>query len=161
MARSFGDRRARGARALRAFVHHCGRAAGTRTARSRVIGAIELPKKMKRGALRSVLSERLREGNLFVIDDFNLDAIEVKGKSGEALAGHKTKKFLNVTKSFGWDGKTLIVETKPAESLLLSSRNVEGVNITTGKTLNIYEVLYHDRIVFTRAAISAVEERLS
>ena len=121
----------------------------------------DLPKKMKRGALRSVLSERLREGNLFVVDDFNLDAIEVKGKGGDALAGHKTKKFLSIAESFGWGGKTLIVETKPAESLVLSSRNVEGVNITTGKTLNIYEVLYHDRIVFTRAAINAIEERLS
>ena len=106
-----------------------------------------------------MLSERLREGNLFVVDDFNLDAIEVKSKGGDALAGHKTKKFLSVAQSFGWGGKTLIVETSPAESLVLTSRNVPGVKITTGKTLNIYDVLYHDRIVFTRAAINALEER--
>ena len=121
----------------------------------------ELPKKMKRGAMRSVLSERLREGNLFIVDDFNLDAVDVKGKSGDALAGHKTKKFLSVASSFGWTGKTLIVETEATESLVLSSRNVKDVNITTGKTLNIYDVLYHDRIVFTRASISTIEDRLS
>ena len=121
----------------------------------------EMPKKMKRGALRSVLSERLREGNLLVVDDFDLDVIEVKARNGEALASHKTKKFLFLTSTFGWDGKTLIVENEPPESLVLSSRNLPGVKLTSGATLNIYEVLEHDRIVFTKAAISTLEERLS
>src|SRR5215510_11581487 len=66
----------------------------------------EMPKKMKRGALRSALSERLREGNLVVVDDFNLD-------------DHKTKSFIGVAKSFGWEKKTLIVETKAANNLIL------------------------------------------
>jgi large subunit ribosomal protein L4 len=120
----------------------------------------ELPRKMKRGALRSVLSERLREGNLFVLDEFNLDSIEVRSKSGDVLAGHKTKKFLSVAGTFGWAGKTLIVENEPADSLVRSSRNVEGVKVTSGASLNIYDVLNHDRIVFTKAAISTIEARL-
>lgn len=121
----------------------------------------ELPKKMKRGALKAALSERLREGNLIVVEDFNLDAVEVKGRDGEALANHKTKKFLSVAASFGWQGKTLIVENDPGAALVLSSRNLPGVAITSGALLNIYDVLYHDRIVFSRSAIGAVEERLS
>jgi large subunit ribosomal protein L4 len=120
----------------------------------------ELPKKMKRGALKAALSERLREGNLIVVEDFNLDAVEVKGPDGEALANHKTKKFLSVAASFGWQGKTLIVENDPGAALVLSSRNVPGVAITSGTLLNIYDVLYHDRIVFSRSAIGAIEERL-
>ncbi len=120
----------------------------------------EMPKKMKRGALRSALSERLREGNLFVVEEFNLDVIEVKSASGEVLASHKTKKFLSVAGTFGWAGKTLIVANEPADSLVRSSRNVPGVKLTSGATLNIYDVLNHDRIVFTKAAIGTLEERL-
>ena len=57
-------------------------------------------------------------------------------------------------------GKTLIVENEPADSLVLSSRNVEGVKLTSGASLNIYDVLTHDQIVFTKAAIRTIEERL-
>lgn len=121
----------------------------------------EVPKKMKRGALRAALSERLREGNLVVVEDFNLDAVEVRGANGEVLENHKTKKFLSIASNFGWEGKTLLVESKPGPSLLVSSRNLPGVEITSGAQLNIYDVLYHDRIVFSREAISAIEERLS
>jgi large subunit ribosomal protein L4 len=121
----------------------------------------EAPKRMKRGALKSVLSERLREGNLIVVENFDLDALDVKGPNGEALASHKTKKFMSVASSFGWEGRTLLVENHPGAGLLLSSRNLPGVDITSGAQLNIYDVLYHDRIVFSRSAIDAVVERLS
>ena len=57
----------------------------------------EMPKKMKRGALNSVLSERLREGNLVVVDEFDLDVLDVKARNGEELASHKTKRFLFLT----------------------------------------------------------------
>jgi large subunit ribosomal protein L4 len=121
----------------------------------------ELPRRMKRGALRAALSERLREGNLVVVDELNLDAIELKDKNGNALAGHKTKKLLEVAKSLGWGSKTLIVETEPQANLVLSSRNIPGVKIASGVNVNIYDVLYHEKLVFTKAAISLLEERLS
>jgi large subunit ribosomal protein L4 len=121
----------------------------------------EMPKKMKRGALRSVLSERLREGNRLVVDEFNMDVLDVKARNGEELPSHKTKRFLFLTTTFGWAGKTLIVANEPPESLVLSSRNIPGVKLTSGATLNIYDVLAHDRVVFTKAAISTIEERLS
>jgi len=108
----------------------------------------ELPKKMKRGALKSALSERLREGNLIVIDGFNLE-------------NHKTKSFVAIAELFGWDKKTLIVETEPQVNLILSSRNVQGVKIASGVNVNIYDVLDHEKIVFTRASISALQEKLS
>lgn len=108
----------------------------------------ELPRKMKRGALKSVLSERLREGNLVVVDGFDLE-------------NHKTKTFVSVAKVFGWDKKTLIVETEPKNNLLISSRNVPGVKVATGINVNVYDVLYHEKIVFTREAINALQEKLS
>jgi large subunit ribosomal protein L4 len=107
----------------------------------------KMPTKMKRGALRSALSERLREGNIVVVDEFNLD-------------DHKTKTFLAIAESFGWDSKTLIVETAPANNLILSSRNVPGVKVASNVNVNIYDVLYHDKLVFTKKAINALQERL-
>lgn len=108
----------------------------------------ELPRKMKRGALKSALSERLREGNLVVVDGFDLE-------------NHKTKTFVSVAKVFGWDKKTLIVETEPKNNLLISSRNVPGVKVATGINVNVYDVLNHEKIVFTREAINALQEKLS
>jgi large subunit ribosomal protein L4 len=107
----------------------------------------QMPTKMKRGALKSALSERLREGALLVVDGFGLD-------------DHKTKTFMAVAKNFGWDNKTLIVETAPEKNLILSSRNVQGVTVASNANINIYDVLYHDKIVFTKDAINALEERL-
>lgn len=108
----------------------------------------KLPAKMKRGALRSALSERLREGNLVVVEEFN-------------LGDHKTKSFVKVAQSFGWGKKTLIVETVAADNLVLASRNVPDVKVTSGANVNIYDVLYHEQLVFTKAAIEALQEKLS
>ncbi|MFN0086129.1 MAG: 50S ribosomal protein L4 [Blastocatellia bacterium] len=108
----------------------------------------KMPTKMKRGALKSALSERLREGNLFVVEEFDLE-------------NHKTKAFAAVAAAFGWKGKTLIVEATPPQNLVLSSRNVPGVTVASGVNVNIYDVLYHEKIVFTRAAIAALQEKLS
>ncbi len=107
----------------------------------------KMPTKMKRGALKSALSERLREGALVVVDGFGLD-------------NHKTKTFVAIAENFGWDDKTLIVETALEKNLILSSRNVQGVKVASNANINIYDVLYHDKIVFTKDAISALEERL-
>jgi large subunit ribosomal protein L4 len=108
----------------------------------------KLPAKMKRGALKSALSERLREGNLVVVEEFNLE-------------NHKTKTFVAIAAAFGWDKKTLIVETEPAANLVLSSRNVQGVTVAANANVNIYDVLAHEKVVFTKAAINALQEKLS
>lgn len=107
-----------------------------------------MPAKMKRGALKSALSERLREGNLVVIEGFNLDS-------------HKTKAFAGIADSFGWSGKTLIVETSPEKNLLLSSRNVPGVTVASNVNVSVYDVLYHEKIIFTKDAITVLQEKLS
>ncbi len=121
----------------------------------------ELPKKMKRGALRSVLSERLREGNLIVVDGFDLAAVEVQGKDGTALPNHKTKKFLAVAQNLGLDKRTLLVDVTPAAELALSARNVQGVKLAANVNVNIHDLLYHEKLVFTQAAINVLQERLS
>jgi len=104
-----------------------------------------LPKKMRRGALRSALSERLREGNLIVIDEFG-------------FKNPKTKEFLAVLGALGLiekktRAKTLIVDSLDNANLVLSSRNVEKTKVTNSFGVNIYDLIYHEKLLFSKAAI--------
>src|SRR6266850_6349851 len=76
-----------------------------------------LPKKMRRGALRSALSERVREGNVLVVDSWSLDQ-------------PKTKEFLSSLGRLGLgEAKTLIVDSLENENLIRSSRNVQRAKV--------------------------------
>ena len=108
----------------------------------------KLPTKMKRGALRSALSERLREGNLFIVDEFKLES-------------HKTKELAAIAATLGWERKTLLVEAVAEENILRSSRNIPNLKLINGANINIYDVLYHEQIVLSRAAVEAIQEKLS
>ncbi|MDT7541064.1 MAG: large subunit ribosomal protein [Acidobacteriota bacterium] len=106
-----------------------------------------LPKKMKRGALRAALSERLREGNLVVIDEL-------------AFSAPKTKDFIGALKSLGFDGRTLVVDSMDNDNLLLSSRNVKGAKIVGSSGLNVYDVLYHEKLIISRTAVDQITRAL-
>ena len=106
-----------------------------------------LPKKMKRGALRSALSERVREGNLIVLDQF-------------ALEEAKTKSFVQLLGKLGLDGKTLIVDSLENEGLLRASRNVQRAKVVNSHGLNIYDLLYHEKLVLSRAAALELSDLL-
>ena len=106
-----------------------------------------LPKKMRRGALRSALSERLREGNLVVIDEFVLGAA-------------KTKEFVSALGALGLEGKTLVVDTADNENLLLASRNVKRAKVVGASGVNIYDVLYHEKLILSRSAAESLSNLL-
>jgi large subunit ribosomal protein L4 len=106
-----------------------------------------LPKKMRRGALRSALSERVREGNVIVLD-------------GLALEQAKTKDFVQLLGTLELAGKTLIVDSLDNVNLLRSSRNVKRAKIVNSYGLNIYDLLYHEKLVLSRAAAQELEELL-
>ena len=106
-----------------------------------------LPKKMRRGALRSALSERVREGNVLVLDGFALDE-------------PKTKAFIGTLGTLGLEGKTLIVDSLDNENLLRASRNVKRAKIVNSYGLNIYDLLYHEKLVLSRAAALELAELL-
>jgi large subunit ribosomal protein L4 len=107
-----------------------------------------IPKKMRRGALRSALSERLREGNLVVVD-------------GLTFGQPKTKEFVGALAQLGFvGGKTLIVDNVDNDNLLLASRNVKGTKVVGSGGLNIYDVLYHERLVMSRSAAEEVQRLL-
>jgi large subunit ribosomal protein L4 len=112
----------------------------------------QLPKKMRRGALRSALSERLREGNLIIIDEFVID-------------NPKTKDFINILTTMELADKkkrtkTLIVDSLDNANLILASRNVKKTKITNGYGLNIYDLLYHEKLLISKAALEELNHLL-
>lgn len=111
-----------------------------------------LPKKMRRGALRSALSERLREGNLIIIDEFK-------------IANPKTKEFVGTIGGLQLSEgkkpvKTLIVDSLDNENLIRSSRNVQKTKVTNSFGLNIYDLLYHEKLLISRAAVEELNQLL-
>jgi large subunit ribosomal protein L4 len=112
----------------------------------------QMPKKMRRGALRSALSERLREGNLIVIDEFG-------------FANPKTAEFLGVMDKLGLienkkRAKTLIIDSLDNENLILSSRNVQKTKVTNSFGLNIYDIIYHEKLLISKAAVEELSSLL-
>ena len=104
-----------------------------------------MPKKMRRGALRSALSERVREGNVVVIE-------------GWTFAKPKTKELIGSLGRLGFgDTKTLIVDSLDNENLVLSARNVQRAKIVNSFGLNIYDLLYHEKLILSRAAAAELE----
>ncbi|MEQ1643930.1 MAG: 50S ribosomal protein L4 [Pyrinomonadaceae bacterium] len=112
----------------------------------------QMPKKMRRGALRSALSERLREGNLIIIDEFG-------------FANHKTSEFLGVLGTLGLTDKkattkTLIIDSLDNANLILSSRNVKKAKVTNSFGLNIYDIIYHEKLLISKAALEELSALL-
>lgn len=106
-----------------------------------------MPKKMRQGALRSALSERVREGNVFVVDGWSFDK-------------PKTREFAQSLTTLGLAGKTLIVDSLENDNLLLSSRNLRHAKVVNSFGLNIYDLLYHDQLVLSREAAAELDELL-
>jgi large subunit ribosomal protein L4 len=113
----------------------------------------QMPKKMRRGALRSALSERLREGNLIVVDEFS-------------FAGPKTKDFVSAVEGLQLSNgdkkqvKTLIVDSLDNANLILSSRNVQKTKVTNSFGLNIYDILYHEKLLISKSAVEELNALL-
>jgi large subunit ribosomal protein L4 len=107
-----------------------------------------VPKKMRRSAICSVLSERLREGGITVVEDFSLDT-------------PKTKEFVGILDSLGLMGRTLIVDSIDNKNLSLSSRNLPYIRLVTPDGINVYELLTHEQLAFTKEAVTELDKRLA
>src|SRR6266446_2539417 len=99
-------------------------------------------------ALRKALTERLRAGDVVVLEDLK-------------LGSPKTKEFIGVLSALELKGSTLIVAHENDKNLSLASRNVPNIKVTTSDSLNTYDVLRPDKLVFTRGAFEQVEARLN
>jgi len=108
----------------------------------------KVSKKTKQLSLRKALSERLKAGDVVVVDDFKLES-------------PKTKDFVGAISKLDLKGTTLIISTGVDKNLTLASRNIEKVTLTTSDSLNTYDVLRPDKLLFTKSAFEKVEARIS
>ena len=109
----------------------------------------KLPKKVRRAALLSALSERLKESTMTVIDDLQVD-------------GFKTKRVLEILVRLGLtDGSTLIVIEDVNPTLEASARNLPGVSVVRSVGINVYDLLRHKNLLITKAAVESIQARLT
>ena len=101
-------------------------------------------KKVRRLALKSVLSAKAAEGNVIVVDGLNLDEIKTK----------TMKAFLDAVGA----GKSVVVTPEVNENVVLSARNIPGVVTTTAKVLSVYDIVNAKQFIVDKAALAVIEE---
>ena len=103
-----------------------------------------LNKKVKRLALKSVLSDKAAQGKIIVIDDLSMNEIKTKTMSA----------FLNTLEA----GKTVVVTNEVNENVIKSARNIPGVVTTTAKLLSVYDIVNAQSFIVDKAALATIEE---
>lgn len=102
-------------------------------------------KKVRRLAMKSALSSKVQNENLIVIDALNMD-------------GFKTKTIVNMLKALNVDGKALIVTAEADQKVVKSAANIPGVKTAAVNTLNVYDILNHDKFIVVKNAVGKIEE---
>lgn len=108
----------------------------------------KLPKKVRRLALQSVLSQKVLEGKLVVVDELS-------------FAAPSTKEFKSVLNNLKVDAKTLLVLEGTNTNAYFSARNLANVKVIDEGNVNVLDVVNYDTLVITKAALSTVEEALA
>lgn len=111
--------------------------------------AFTMPRKQRRLALKSALSAKVIGGELVVLEDINFDA-------------PKTKNVVKMMQDFNFaDQKALIITAESIENVEKSSRNIPGIKTINTMGLNVYDLLHHNKVFVTKAAVSRIEEVLA
>ena len=106
----------------------------------------KVPKKVKRLAMKMALSSKLKEENLVVLDELDLERI-------------KTKDFLEVIDALNTQN-VLIITEKTNEHLVLSARNVPGTKVLKVEGMNVYDILKYKNVVLLESSLKSIEGRL-
>jgi large subunit ribosomal protein L4 len=107
----------------------------------------KVTKKTRQLALRKAFTERVNSGDVVVIDEIKLDT-------------PKTKAFVNLLRGLEADKGALIVADSGNDNLARASRNVESVELTSSSNLNTYQLLRYNKVLITRSAMEALDQRL-
>lgn len=108
----------------------------------------KLPKKVRRLAIKSALSSKVAENEIIVLDQLSFNQ-------------PKTKEFVAVLNNLKVGSKALVVAADFDDNVALSARNVPGVKFVTADGINVLDVLVHDKLIITKAAVEKVEEVLA
>ena len=104
-----------------------------------------LNKKSRRLALKSVLSAKVAESNLIVIDSIKMES-------------PKTAEFAKFLKAVGAEGKALVVTAEACQNVVKSGRNIPGCEVTFANLINVYDVVNANKLVVDQAALAKIEE---
>ena len=107
----------------------------------------KLPRKVRRLAIKSVLSQKVLDQKLVVVEALQFDA-------------PKTKEFAQVLANLKVDTKVLVVVESSNEFAQLAARNIPNVTIVDETDVTVLDVVNNDKLLFTKAALSKVEEGL-
>lgn len=108
----------------------------------------KLNKAQKRLAKKSVLSQKLKDNEIKVVEDFSFEA-------------PKTKSFIEVLKGLGLEAKkSLFVLGESSNNVYLSSRNLQGTKVVTNSELNIFDIINAKEVVFFESSLDKVQENL-
>lgn len=105
----------------------------------------ELPKKVKRLALKSAFSTKVADNDLIVVDNI-------------AVEGFKTKAVVEMLSKLGADKKALIVMPELDQKLIKSAANIPGVKTALVNTINVYDILNYDKFIVAKGALEKIEE---
>ena len=109
--------------------------------------SIKVNRKVRRLALKSVLSSKVKEDNLKVLDKLSLESVQTKG-------------MIEVLNNLNITGKIMFVLPENNESVALSARNIPGVTVTTVSHASVYELMIFNTVVMTADAVKLYEEVL-
>jgi len=107
----------------------------------------QLPRKVEKGALRAALAQKLRDGDVVVVDALSVGEI-------------KTKAAAEMLLRLGVERRALLVDVKPEDKLTLSVRNLEGIRLLPSNQVSARDVMNARRIVLTQAALEKLQDVL-
>lgn len=111
--------------------------------------ATALPKKMRSQAIKCVLSEKLKSGDMIILDRFQIE-------------NGKTRNAMKILSNLGVDNKkVLVVISDIDKNLVLAAKNIPWLNIVRTERLNAYDILLNDKLVFMKDAILKIQEVIS
>ena len=105
----------------------------------------KVPKKLRRKALYSVLTSKVVDGELIVLDDLKLE-------------NNKTKEAAAVLNAVEAGKKAYVVTAENDNNVYRSFRNIEGVDVASASLINVYDLVRHNKLVITKDAIAKLEE---
>lgn len=105
----------------------------------------KLPKKVRRLALKSALSSKVKNDEIIVLEDLSLDA-------------PKTKEFVNILNALDVNNKVLVVTSEKNENIIRSANNIQSVKVITVREINVSDIIAHDTLILTKDAVEKAGE---
>ena len=108
----------------------------------------KMPRKARRLAVKSALSDKVNTNELFVLDEI-------------VLAAPKTKEVVKVVDNFKFSGKKVLFITDGDEVMARCARNLQGVKSVSTENMNIFDLLHYTKLFITKSAVAKIEEVLA